>query len=218
MKAIPMATFLAVFSLATGVATASSQYLLRHPTREHCRRTYVRQRKTVRIRARRVTQVWCIQHTPKSTAPKEAPAGSLAWVLAHTSVAHVSEVLSREAAPVFAQWSIKRREEHGNWVETAPECTTGTGYDGGYIDCKKKGELTYITEHRRESPCPERGREGEECPEPPEIHQEAEKYRAILEVTANEGSGLCGDLTFQDFLGSQWEYAEASRARCNVSM
>jgi hypothetical protein len=208
----------AIASLAPGVALASGQYVLKHPTREHCRRNYVRDTKTVRIKGRRVRQVWCIHHAQQPAASKEAPAGSLAWLLAHTSVAHVSEVLSREAAPVFAEWSIKRREDQGHWVETAPECTTGSGYDEGYIDCEKKGELTYITEQKRESPCPERGREGEYCPEPPDIYQHAEKYRAILTVGANGGPGLCGDLTFQYFLGSQWESAQASHATCNVKM
>jgi len=209
----------AITYLAPGVALASGQYVLKHPTREHCKRNYVRDTKTVRIKGRRVRQVWCIHHAQQPAASKEAPAGSLAWLLAHTSVAQASEVLSREAAPVFAEWSVKRREVQGrNWVETAPECTTGTGHDGGYIECEKKGELTYITEEKRESPCPGIGREGEECPAPPKIQQHAEKYRAILEVSGPEGQGLCGDLTFQYFLGSQWESAQASHATCNVNI
>jgi hypothetical protein len=214
----PIGVFFATLFLATGVAAASSQYRLSHPTREHCRRNYVRHTTTVRVRGRRVHQVWCIRHVTQHASTK-AQAGSLDWLLAHVSVAQSSEVLARQAAPNFALWGSKRRSEQGKWVETAPECTTGSTSPGsGYIICEKKGELTYITEQKRESPCPERGREGEECPAPPEIYQEAEKYRAILEVTASEGSGLCGDLTFQYFLGSQWEYAEASRARCNVNI
>src|SRR5271167_4886918 len=56
-RLIPIVTFFATLSLATGVAAASSQYLLRQPAREHCRRNYVRDTKTVRIKGRRVRQV-----------------------------------------------------------------------------------------------------------------------------------------------------------------
>lgn len=207
--------FFATLFLATGVAAASSQYRLSHPTREHCRRNYVRHTTTVKVRGRREHQVWCIHHVTRH-ASTEAPAGSLAWLLAHTSVAHASEVLTREAAPNFALWGSKRRSEQGKWAATAPECTTGsTSWGSGYISCKENGELTYIVEQTRSFPCPKEPLE--ECHEPYNVVR-AEKYRAILEVRANEGSGLCGDLTFQYYLGSQWEYAEASRATCNVNI
>ncbi len=214
-RLILIVVFFATLFLASGVA-AASQYRLSHPTREHCRRSYVRHTTTVRVRGRRVQQVWCVHHAAHHAAPKQAPAGSLSWLLAHISVAQSSEVLAREAAPTFAVWGSKRRDEQGRWVQTAPECATGSTSSGsGYINCEEKGELTYVTQQTRSFPCS--NEPWESCSEPYNVTQ-AEKYRAILEVSAAEGSGLCGNLTFQHFLGSQWEYAEASRATCNVRL
>jgi hypothetical protein len=227
---IAIVVSVAIASLATGVALASGRYVLRHPRSEHCRRNYVRVAKTVRIKGRRVTQVWCVRRAPKPAAPKQAPAGSLEWLLAHTSVVQAREVLAREAAPTFAGWRSKGAGENPGeqrqWLEPAPECTTGVTGGAGYISCEKKAELhfTWVRATSRAVPCSQAILEvnpwATECSEPYNelVTAQPQKYRAILEVSANDGSALCGDLTFQYFLGSQWEYAEASRPTCNVNI
>ncbi len=192
-----MVTFFAIFSLATGVGDASSQYLLRHPTREHCRRNYVRDTRTVRIRGRRVRQVWCIHHVSKPAAPKEAPAGSLESLLARTSVAHTSEVLSREVASFVASSNNERAPKPGeqrNWTLTGPKCKTGTEYGAGFIHCEEEAEvhITYLEARWRSVPCDS---ESTYCPEAytEEVADTPQRYLMELFVSGNDGSE-CGKL------------------------
>jgi hypothetical protein len=212
LSLMAVVAFFAIVFLATGVAAASSQYPLRHPKREHCRRGYVR----VKLHRRYV----CVQRTQA----KAAPVGSLPWLVAHAPVAYLSEVLTKDAAPVLAEWQSKDRgpahlDEQNQWIESPPTCDSGV-YGEAYIECEKKAErhITWIVEVQHLVLCTPNAGEPE-CPGGTTTEQrtESHQYRATLTVTS-EGSGLCGDLTFQSLLGSQWEYAEGSRARCNVSV
>jgi hypothetical protein len=216
-----MATFLVILSLATGVATASSQYLLRHPTREHCRRNYVRNTKTVRIRGRRVRQVWCIHHISKPAAPKEAPAGSLEWLLARTSVAHTSEVLSREVASFVAKNNNEKEPKPGeqrHWTLPGPKCKTGTENGAGFIHCEEEAELhvTYLEGRWRLVPCES---ESTYCQEAytEEVASPPQRYLMELLVSGNDGSE-CGDYSTFVFVGAEWQSTQSARPRCNVAV
>ena len=219
-RAIPMVTFFAIFSLATGVGDASSQYLLRHPTREHCRRNYVRDTRTVRIRGRRVRQVWCIHHVSKPAAPKEAPAGSLESLLARTSVAHTSEVLSREVASFVASSNNERAPKPGeqrNWTLTGPKCKTGTEYGAGFIHCEEEAEV-HITYRSTLALGAVRQRI---YVLPGSVHRRGgrspQRYLMELFVSGNDGSE-CGNYSTFVFVGAEWQSTQNSRPRCNVAV
>jgi len=234
----------AIAFLAPGVALASGQYVLAHPTREHCRRNYVRDTKTVRIKGRRVRQVWCIHHATQR-APNKAPAGSLEWLLAHTSVARISEVFAKEVAKAFAPFS---EEDKGpeiaerKWTPATPSCNTGEkkvfqpapagDYYLGYIECRGTAELQYevVSLHARLVRCTEQqenahedGCSGEEPwysePYTEPVKLETHKYLATLFVSQyNESEHLCANLGLYYYLGDQWESLMASGPACNVEV
>lgn len=67
MKAhVPIGVLLASLALATSAAAAPGRYVLRHPTREHCKAHYVRKAKSVKVHGKRVRQVWCVRVKPKA--------------------------------------------------------------------------------------------------------------------------------------------------------
>jgi len=235
--------FVGVALFATSASAATSRYLLRHPSHEHCKHGYVRSTKIARSHGKRKRQVWCSHHAPA----REVPPGSLEWLLAHTSVAHVSEVFASETAAFYSgvrsQAEARHAGDNPKWVASGVTCETGyiseqAGLFGtrswAYIWCGETAELQYVAEVRkfRRGPCtPEETKTGEpetcypsdggykeeEFMEP---QPASEKWKAGLQVDRESESAnvLCGDLSTYVLVGNQWESTQVSRPVCNVSI
>jgi hypothetical protein len=67
MRVFALFTVLAAILVAGEASAAGSSYVLRRPARERCKTHYVRVVKQVKVRGRRVRQVWCVFRTPSVT-------------------------------------------------------------------------------------------------------------------------------------------------------
>jgi hypothetical protein len=67
MRVFAMFVVLATSLFAAEASAASSSYILKRPARERCKTHYVRHVKQIKVRGRRVRQVWCVFRTPTVT-------------------------------------------------------------------------------------------------------------------------------------------------------
>lgn len=67
MRVFALFAVLAALLFAAEASAAGSSYILKRPARERCKTHYVRQIKQVKVRGRRVRQVWCVFRTPTVT-------------------------------------------------------------------------------------------------------------------------------------------------------
>jgi len=61
-------------ALPPAAQAKARQYLLKHPTREHCKAHYLRKNKPAKVHGKYVRRVWCVHVPPKPSAAVPAPA------------------------------------------------------------------------------------------------------------------------------------------------